>query len=295
MSSQIAAKLPTVSGKACGAGHQPPVEVVRAVSPAADVHTTDLGHRADGRLRADEERPELGGKLRRQVVDVVVRTRLEQDDDRETRGPTECGEQPPPVRPDHVLERALTAPAIGFVDAEPGPLLQRRRQQRADAQVALERERIPVLHRRHRQPAVRVGGRQRTRVQLLRGLGHASQSDTLLAPVRTGLPGRHDRRTVRAMDPQRPVIPAPQNAVGAVLVSIVAVLVAGLVFDSSRAVLVVALTSLVVTTLLHRRWLRRWFNPAVEAARRAGEERPYVRYAWGRAAGRVDAPGAREA
>src|SRR6185312_13203481 len=61
--------------------------------------------------------------------------------------------------------------------ALPRPLLPRRFE-RPDADLALEREGVPLVQRRKRKAAVRVGGGERLSVEPLRGLGHRAHASS---------------------------------------------------------------------------------------------------------------------
>ena len=63
--------------------HEPEMEVLAAVAPAAHVDATDVADRVDRALDADDQRPELGCAFRRELVEVAVLARVEDHDDRQ--------------------------------------------------------------------------------------------------------------------------------------------------------------------------------------------------------------------
>ena len=95
-------------------------------------------------------------------------------------------QEPALVAPDGVRVVALAAPAAHAALAQPRLLGVERRSQRPHADLALERKRLPFVHRRHRQPPVAVGGGARPLVELLGALpahsGHLRSASGIGSP-----------------------------------------------------------------------------------------------------------------
>ena len=81
--------------------HEPPVQVLAAVAPAAHVHAADLADRPHRALDSREQDAELGGQVVGQVARLrEVLARLEQDDDGEPGRPVEAPQPPALARPE---------------------------------------------------------------------------------------------------------------------------------------------------------------------------------------------------
>ena len=168
MSSQIAAKLPTQLRDPGRAGHEPPVQVLAAVAPLADVHAADLADRAHGSLDPRQHDAELRGEVVREVAELgEVLARLE--DARPPAG------RSGPTRRAGASVRSSTGtrrPAVSIARQSTPPcavawlLTLDRRLKRARAHLSVERERLPLLDRGHAQ------GVRGAFVDLLGGLGH---------------------------------------------------------------------------------------------------------------------------
>ena len=76
------------------------MEVLAAVAPAVDVDATDVLERADGAGNALDHRSQLGSQLGRQVLQVVMRPRDQDGDDRQAGWFGRNAERPVLVLPD---------------------------------------------------------------------------------------------------------------------------------------------------------------------------------------------------
>ncbi len=110
-SSQIAANEPISCGIARRPRHEPDVEVLAAVAPAADVHVADRRRSRDGALHAHEQRPELDLRARPAARGSRVRARLEDHDRRQPARPSSGRDEPVLVRPERARVALGAAPA----------------------------------------------------------------------------------------------------------------------------------------------------------------------------------------
>jgi hypothetical protein len=118
--------------------HEPEVEVLAAVAPAADVDALDVPDCEDRALDADEERPELRLSLGRETVEVAVLSRVEEHDDRQAARSRQRRDEPVLVAPDRVTVPGSAASAVHAVLALARRVV-RRRPERPGADLALER------------------------------------------------------------------------------------------------------------------------------------------------------------
>src|SRR3954462_4172113 len=130
-----------------GAGHEPPVQVSGALAVTQDVDAFDALDGEHGALDAGEHDPHLGQYRVREIaraVDVVAR--LEDPDERQAAGRKSL-QTPALVGPD-VLGVGLAARLAGPVAFAVSVGLGLRVPKRLRSHAALERPRIPLLHRR---------------------------------------------------------------------------------------------------------------------------------------------------
>ena len=166
MSSQIAAKLSLSCRMRAGRRHEPPVQVLAALAPAADVDAADVADGPDGALDPLHQRPQLGRELGRQRLDVVVLLRLEDQDERQP-GRPERRQLPVLVLPDQVVRGLAAGVAVDPALAVARLLVLPRAAASARGRISpVERERLPLLDGRHPQ---RVLG---ALVELFGRLGH---------------------------------------------------------------------------------------------------------------------------
>src|SRR5262249_28983806 len=84
--------------------NEPPVEMLSAVSPAADMYSAELSQRADRAFDPRHQQAQLGCELVRKVAGLgEMRTRLEEHDERQAARLLEGEETPPFVRPEEVV------------------------------------------------------------------------------------------------------------------------------------------------------------------------------------------------
>jgi len=84
-------------------------------SPSPHVNPADLADRVARALDAHEERAELRREVGRDVAEVAVLARHEDDDHREAARLRERSEEPALVAPDRVLVTETAVPAVGRV------------------------------------------------------------------------------------------------------------------------------------------------------------------------------------
>src|SRR5581483_6061839 len=138
------------------ARHEPDVEVLRAVAPAAAVNVADPADRVDRTLHPDEQRAELRLVLHGQIVELVVVARLEDDDGREPARLRERRDEPALARPEGVGPAVRAAPAVDAALTAARRLPLDRLRERAGGQRAGERPRLPVGDGRHAERVVRA-------------------------------------------------------------------------------------------------------------------------------------------
>ena len=100
-----------------GACHEPDVQVLAAVAPAAHVHVADVADRVDGTLHADQQRAELAGEIVGKIEEVDVLPRMQEHDAREARRAVERVDDPVVVVPERALDASLAAPATDAAGA----------------------------------------------------------------------------------------------------------------------------------------------------------------------------------
>ncbi|MBA2296196.1 MAG: hypothetical protein H0W16_13825 [Actinobacteria bacterium] len=92
-----------------------PVEMGAPVAPPSDVHATDLAHRVDCPLDPDDQWAELGREVRREVAEVAVLARLEDDEHGQSARLLERRHVPAFVAPDRLPVAVPAAPAVARV------------------------------------------------------------------------------------------------------------------------------------------------------------------------------------
>src|SRR3954449_539163 len=155
--------------EALGSTEEPPVQVLGALAPAADVHARDAADGEDGALDAPEHHALLAGELVGEVRRAGnVHARLEDHDDRQPGRLAEADDAPALRRPQVVGVRLRArAAAVAALSLERGLGRQRRQGLRPDR--ALERPRVPVLD------GWRAEGAGGAGVELLGRLGHRAR------------------------------------------------------------------------------------------------------------------------
>src|SRR5204862_587771 len=138
-------EAPDQLGDPRGPSHEPPMQVLRAVAPAADVHAADLADAPDRALDSGEQDAALGSKGVRKVPRLgVMLTRFENQDDREAGRPDRP--QPPPlVRPQELVVGLLAGATLHAALAVPRLLSPDRRLKRPRPHVAVEWKRFPFV------------------------------------------------------------------------------------------------------------------------------------------------------
>jgi hypothetical protein len=134
------------------------------------MHATDLADGSHGTLYSGEEDAELGGQLVGEVARLrVMLPGFQKHDDRQARGAVERPEAPALRRPEVLVVAGRTAAAVDATLAVSNRVTFRWGRESPWAQLAVERERLPLVDRGHSQRTGRTGK------ELLRSLGHGER------------------------------------------------------------------------------------------------------------------------
>src|SRR3954447_20288602 len=145
-------------GRALGPAEEPHVEVGAAVAPSMHVDAADVAGRPDGPLDPHDHAAQAGSLVVRQLLDVDVGSRLEEDQDHGSWGPGAYG--PRVVVPDELLDGSGAPTRCATGVTLPDPLFAER-WWLLHPQVSLEREERERHEVGDRQ-LVALGGHRRT-------------------------------------------------------------------------------------------------------------------------------------
>src|SRR5579864_5926582 len=138
--------------QASGTSQKPPVEMLAAVAPTADMDPADVAYRADGTLDSGNQPSQLGRNIIGQIARFsVMGSWLEDQNERQTRRLARGFQPPPFLSPQELRIRSHARSTVNPAGTAALHLIGSRRQQWSGTHVAVKRKGLPFLDRRHTQ------------------------------------------------------------------------------------------------------------------------------------------------
>lgn len=98
------------------------MEVRAPVALPAHMYPADLTEARDGTFDSLDQRAELGEQVHRQITEIVMGSRRQDHDDRQSGRLGQRCEEPMPIAPDHIGGSLLAAPALRGILIQPLPI-----------------------------------------------------------------------------------------------------------------------------------------------------------------------------